>query len=63
MQNRKPLMKVFTTTTLGLDFGVASIGFALISGHADGRQVRILRMGVRVFLEGRTEDKQKPRIF
>ena len=61
MQNTKQLMKVFTTTTLGLDFGVASVGVTLISGHADGRRVQILRMGVRVFLEGRTEDKPKPR--
>ena len=49
------------TTILGLDIGVASVGFALISRRADGRQVRILRMGVRVFPEGRTEDKQEPR--
>ena len=54
-------MKVCMTTILGLDIGVASVGFALISRRADGRQVRILRMGVRVFPEGRTEDKQEPR--
>ncbi|MGB1006074.1 MAG: hypothetical protein ACPGVX_02800 [Thalassobaculaceae bacterium] len=49
------------TTILGLDIGVASVGFALIARRADGRQTRILRMGVRVFPEGRTEDKQEPR--
>ena len=49
------------TTILGLDIGVASVGFALISRRADARQVRILRMGMRVFPEGRTEDKQEPR--
>ena len=62
MQNKtRQLTKVFMTTILGLDIGVASVGVALISRHAYGRQVRILLMGVRVFLEGRTEDKQKPR--
>ena len=54
-------MNVCMTTILGLDIGVASVGFALVSRRADGRQVRILRMGVRVFPEGRTEDKQEPR--
>ena len=49
------------TTILGLDIGVGSVGFALIARRADGRQTRILRMGVRVFPEGRTEDKQEPR--
>lgn len=48
------------TTILGLEIGVGSVRIALISRQADGRQVRILRMGLRVFLEGRTEDKQKP---
>ena len=56
-------MKVFITTILGLEIGVGSVGFALISRHADGRQVRILRMGVQVFPEGRTEDKKNRAIW
>jgi CRISPR-associated endonuclease Csn1 len=45
----------------GFDIGTTSIGFAVIERDAARAAGRILRMGVRIFPEGVTEDKKEPR--
>lgn len=43
---------------LGLDLGVASVGFALVDWDEASLRGSIIRIGVRIFPEGRDEDKE-----
>jgi CRISPR-associated endonuclease Csn1 len=45
----------------GIDLGTTSIGFAVIDHQPTPQAGSILRLGVRIFPEGVTEDKKEPR--
>jgi CRISPR-associated endonuclease Csn1 len=47
--------------TWGIDIGTTSVGFAVLDFDPSRGEGRIRRMGVRIFPEGRTEDKKEPR--
>jgi len=52
------------TTYLGLDIGIASLGFALIDYDEKSKDGKIVATGVRIFqeaLEGKSEKAKKPR--
>ena len=35
--------------TLGLDIGIASVGWAVLENNIDGEPIKIERLGVRIF--------------
>jgi CRISPR-associated endonuclease Csn1 len=48
-------------TIWGIDLGPTSVGFAVVDYDEKRESGRVHRLGVRIFPEGRTEDKQEPR--
>lgn len=48
-------------TTLGLDLGTNSIGWALIETDEEGRPAGLIDLGSRIFLEAVTPDKRVPK--
>ena len=49
------------TSYLGLDIGIASLGFALIEYDDKSKNGKIVTSGVRIFQEGKGEETKKPR--